>query len=102
MTDTSTRTLTLRLWRSYVRQHGKGIALALGCTLAFALAGRFVHEGETVPQVITSHLHPPDWEKEAFFAELPDAWRTWLQSLLSAERDRRPDAASALKVLMGF
>ncbi|NBX06022.1 MAG: ABC transporter permease, partial [Betaproteobacteria bacterium] len=36
MTDTSTRTLTLRLWRSYVRQHGKGIALALGCTLAVA------------------------------------------------------------------
>jgi subfamily B ATP-binding cassette protein MsbA len=36
MKDTSTRTLTLRLWRSYVRQHGKGIALALFCTLAVA------------------------------------------------------------------
>lgn len=81
---------------------GRADVYALGCTLAFALAGRFVHEGETVPQVITSHLHPPAWEKEAVFAELPDAWRTWLQSLLSVERDRRPDAASALKVVTGF
>ena len=36
MNDTSTRVLTIRLWRSYVRQHGKGIALALVCTLAVA------------------------------------------------------------------
>ena len=36
MKDTSTRMLTLRLWRSYVRQHGRGIALALFCTLAVA------------------------------------------------------------------
>lgn len=36
MTDLSTRALTSRLWRSYVRQHGKGIALALFCTLAVA------------------------------------------------------------------
>lgn len=81
---------------------GRTDVYALGCTLAFALAGRFVHEGETVPQVITSHLHPPAWEKEAVFAGLPDAWRAWLRSLLSVERDRRPDAASALKVVMGF
>ncbi|MFN7332424.1 MAG: ABC transporter permease, partial [bacterium] len=33
MIDTSTRGLTLRLWHSYVRQHGKGILLALACTL---------------------------------------------------------------------
>ena len=33
MTDTSTRRLTLRLWHSYVRQHGRGILLALLCTL---------------------------------------------------------------------
>ena len=75
---------------------------ALGCTLAFALAGRFVHEGETVPQVITSHLHPPDWGQQAVFAELTDAWKTWLRSLLSVDRDRRPDAASALEALKGF
>lgn len=81
---------------------GRTDVYALGCTLAFALAGRFVHEGETAPQVITSHLHPPAWEKEAVFAELPDAWRAWLRSLLSVERDRRPDAASALKVVTGF
>ena len=33
MKDTSTRTLTFRLWRDYVRQHGRGILLALLCTL---------------------------------------------------------------------
>ncbi|MFN7594026.1 MAG: hypothetical protein ACK5PU_00260, partial [bacterium] len=33
MNDTSTRTLTFRLWRSYLRQHGRGILLALLCTL---------------------------------------------------------------------
>ncbi len=78
---------------------GRTDVYSLGCTLAFALAGRFVHEGETVPQVITSHLHPPDWDQQAVFAELPDAWRTWLRSLLSVDRDRRPDAASALEAL---
>lgn len=81
---------------------GRTDVYGLGCTLAFALAGRFVHEGETVPQVITSHLHPPAWEQQAVFAELPDAWKTWLRSLLSVDRDRRPDATSALKALKGF
>ncbi|MFN9093869.1 MAG: ABC transporter permease, partial [Alphaproteobacteria bacterium] len=33
MNDTSTHGLTLRLWRDYVRQHGRGILLALLCTL---------------------------------------------------------------------
>lgn len=81
---------------------GRTDVYGLGCTLAFALAGRFVHEGETVPQVITSHLHPPDWGQQAVFAELPDAWKTWLRSLLSVDRDLRPDAASALEALKGF
>ena len=81
---------------------GRTDVYGLGCTLAFALAGRFVHEGETVPQVITSHLHPPDWGQQAVFAELPDAWKTWLRSLLSVDQDRRPDAASALEALKGF
>ena len=81
---------------------GRTDVYGLGCTLAFALAGGFVHEGETVPQVITSHLHPPDWERQAVFAELPDAWRSWLRSLLSAHRDQRPDAASAFEALKSF
>ena len=81
---------------------GRTDVYALGCTLAFALAGRFVHEGETVPQVITSHLRPPDWEQQAVFAELPDARRSWLRSLLSVDRERRPDAASALDPLKSF
>lgn len=32
----TTRALTLRLWRNYMRQHRAGIALALFCTLALA------------------------------------------------------------------
>lgn len=63
---------------------------ALGCTLFFALAGRFAHPGELTPQVITSHLHPPDLRQDEALSGLPPAWRGWLLGLLEKDPDLRP------------
>lgn len=63
---------------------------SLGCTLFFALAGRFAHPGELTPQVITSHLHPPDLANDAALSSLPPIWRGWLLGLLAKAPGQRP------------
>lgn len=63
---------------------------ALGCTLHFALTGRFAHAGETTPEVITSHLYPEPTGLEQVRPDLPLAVIVWVKSLMSRHPEERP------------
>jgi serine/threonine-protein kinase len=74
---------------------------ALGCTLHFALTGRFAHAGETTPQVITSHLHPDPSELAQSRPDLPQAVVSWVEGLMSRyPQDRPQNYREALDALM--
>lgn len=74
---------------------------ALGCTLFFALTGRYAHAGETTPEVITSHLHPDPPELSQARPDLPQAMVTWVEGLMSRHpHDRPQNYREALGTLM--
>ena len=63
---------------------------ALGCTLHFALTGRYTHAGETTPEVITSHLYPDPPELAKARPDLPQAVVSWLEKMISRHPQNRP------------
>jgi serine/threonine protein kinase len=74
---------------------------SLGCTLFFALTGRYAHAGVTTPEVITSHLHPDPPELAQARPDLPEAVATWVEGLMSRyPHDRPQNYWEALDTLM--
>jgi serine/threonine protein kinase len=74
---------------------------SLGCTLHFALTGRFAHAGETTPEVITSHLHPDPPGLAQAKPDLPQAVIVWVERLMSRHpQDRPQNYWEALDALM--
>lgn len=63
---------------------------SLGCTLHFALTGRFAHSGETTPEVITSHLYPEPTGLAQVRPDLPQAVIVWVERLMSRHPEERP------------
>jgi serine/threonine protein kinase len=63
---------------------------ALGCTLFFALTGRFAHGGETTPEVITSHLYPEASGLAQARPDLPASLVRWVEKLMTRQPDQRP------------
>lgn len=74
---------------------------SLGCSLHFALTGRFAHAGETTPEVITSHLHPDPIGLAQARPDLPQAGVLWVEKLMSRHPQDRPHSyGEALETLM--
>jgi eukaryotic-like serine/threonine-protein kinase len=67
---------------------------SLGCTLYFALTGNYLHDGETTPQVIASHLHPRLVDLSEHCRFLPPEMAQWLQTLVSRQTSARPMTAA--------
>ena len=65
---------------------------ALGCTLHFALTGRFAHAGETTAEVITSHLYPELSRLAQMRPDLPPAAIDWVEWLMSRQPADRPQS----------
>lgn len=71
---------------------------SLGCTFYQALTGRYLHDGDTTPQVIASHLHPRPNLLQEHSTKLPRDLLDWLQSLVTRQSSGRPiSAAKALE-----
>jgi len=70
---------------------------ALGCTLYFALSGRFPFDGETSAQVITAHLYLDPAALEA----VPPAIAGWVGRLMRRRREERPADARECARLLG-
>jgi serine/threonine protein kinase len=67
---------------------------SLGCTLYWALTGRYLHEGDTTAQVIASHLHPSSILLQNLAPTLPAQLVQWLQTLVSRQPFDRPISAA--------
>jgi eukaryotic-like serine/threonine-protein kinase len=65
---------------------------ALGCTLHFALTGRFAHAGGTTAEVIASHLYPEPPRLEQIRPDLPAAVIAWVGWLMSRQPPDRPQS----------
>ncbi|MES2593918.1 MAG: serine/threonine-protein kinase [Verrucomicrobiota bacterium] len=63
---------------------------ALGCTLFFALTGRFAHGGDTTPEVITSHLYPEAPRLAQTRPDLPASLIAWVEKLMARLPEDRP------------
>ena len=75
---------------------------ALGCTLFYALTGRFAHAGETTPQVITSHLHPEAPALIQARPDLPPDLVTWVEKLMDRLPQNRPQTYEEAIVPLSF
>ncbi len=73
---------------------------ALGCTLFFALTGRFAHAGDTTPEVITSHLYPEEPGLAQARPDLPASLVAWVEKLMARLPEDRPqNVQEALRTL---
>lgn len=66
---------------------------SLGCTFYRAVAGRYLHDGDTTAQVIASHLHPSPIPLQNQPPRLPTQLAQWLQTLVSRQPSSRPISA---------
>jgi serine/threonine protein kinase len=67
---------------------------SLGCTLCWAVTGRYLHDGDTTAQVIASHLHPSSILVQNLAPTLPARLVEWLQALVSRQPSDRPISAA--------
>ncbi len=67
---------------------------SLGCTLCWAMTGRYLHDGDTTVQVIASHLHPSSVLLQNLAPTLPAQLVEWLQALVSRQPSDRPISAA--------
>ena len=67
---------------------------SLGCTLCWAMTGRYLHDGDTTAQVIASHLHPSSTLLQNLAPTLPAQLVEWLQALVSRQPSDRPISAA--------
>lgn len=67
---------------------------SLGCTLHWAVTGRYLHDGDTTAQVITSHLYPSPILMQNLDPRLPTRFTHWLQALVSRQPSDRPISAA--------
>ena len=73
---------------------------AMGCVFYYLLSGHSAVEGETVPDLITSHLQHNVKPLAELRPDLPAALSDWVMKALSyAPDDRYPSAAAALAAL---
>lgn len=74
---------------------------SLGCTLHFALTGKFAHMGETTPEVIASHLYPESTGLAQARPDIPPSVITWVERMVSRHPEDRPqNHREALEAIM--
>lgn len=67
---------------------------SLGCTFYQAVTGHYLHDGDTTPQVIASHLHPRLISLQDQAPHLSVKLLEWLQTLVSRQPSGRPISAT--------